>query len=125
MGPTRFELVTSSLSGTRSNQLSYEPGSRTASICSKGQEILGRRPGRSITPQLLTTTSPITIVSMISLKRIWPLLALALAGGCATIQRFDITVTNRLSEPVTVWLTKLHGPYEDGWEPPEQLALET
>src|SRR4051812_35583485 len=26
MGPTRFELVTSSLSGTRSNQLSYEPG---------------------------------------------------------------------------------------------------
>jgi hypothetical protein len=25
MGPTRFELVTSSLSGTRSNQLSYEP----------------------------------------------------------------------------------------------------
>ena len=25
LGPTRFELVTSSLSGTRSNQLSYEP----------------------------------------------------------------------------------------------------
>ena len=25
VGPTRFELVTSSLSGTRSNQLSYEP----------------------------------------------------------------------------------------------------
>ena len=28
LGPTRFELVTSSLSGTRSNQLSYEPGLR-------------------------------------------------------------------------------------------------
>ena len=28
MGPTRFELVTSSLSGTRSNQLSYEPATR-------------------------------------------------------------------------------------------------
>ena len=27
MGPSRFELLTSSLSGTRSNQLSYEPGS--------------------------------------------------------------------------------------------------
>ena len=25
MGPSRFELLTSSLSGTRSNQLSYEP----------------------------------------------------------------------------------------------------
>ena len=46
-------------------------------------------------------------------------------GGCTSTAHFDISVTNRLSEPVTVWLTKLHGPYGDGWEPPEQLALET
>src|SRR5687767_2214386 len=32
MGPTRFELVTSSLSGTRSNQLSYEPGCVRAAV---------------------------------------------------------------------------------------------
>ena len=32
MGPTRFELVTSSLSGTRSNQLSYEPDLQTGRL---------------------------------------------------------------------------------------------
>jgi hypothetical protein len=48
-----------------------------------------------------------------------------LAGGCSTTAHFDIAVTNRLSEPVTVWITKLQGPYEDGWEPPEQVALES
>jgi len=55
----------------------------------------------------------------------WIYLGLALATGCSTTAHFDITVTNRLSEPVTVWLTKLQGPYEDGWEPPEQVALES
>ncbi len=52
-------------------------------------------------------------------------LALALAAGCSTRVTFDVAVTNRLTEPVTVWITKLHGPYEDGWEPPEQVALES
>ncbi len=32
MGPRRFERPTSSLSGTRSNQLSYEPGLATKSV---------------------------------------------------------------------------------------------
>ena len=36
MGPRRFELLTSSLSGTRSNQLSYEPGFLPLPIRSTG-----------------------------------------------------------------------------------------
>ncbi len=39
MGPTRFELVTSSLSGTRSNQLSYEPGDHFAAGNSKAHTV--------------------------------------------------------------------------------------
>jgi hypothetical protein len=62
---------------------------------------------------------------MTNLTRAWLLLAFALAGGCSSVARFDIAVTNRLSEPVTVWITKLHGPYEDGWEPPEIIAFQT
>jgi hypothetical protein len=50
-------------------------------------------------------------------------LALLFAGGCASTEHFDIIVTNRLTEPVTVWLTKFHGPYEDGWVPPEIVAV--
>jgi hypothetical protein len=49
-------------------------------------------------------------------------LALLLAGGCSSTVHFSIIVTNRLSEPVTVWLTKSQGPYEDGWVPPELVA---
>jgi hypothetical protein len=52
-------------------------------------------------------------------------LALLFAGGCASTEHFDIIVTNKLSEPVTVWLTKFHGPYEDGWAPPEEVATQT
>jgi hypothetical protein len=55
----------------------------------------------------------------------WWVLCLGLAVGCSTTAHFDISVTNRLSEPVTVWITKLQGPYEDGWEPPEEVALES
>jgi hypothetical protein len=53
------------------------------------------------------------------------LLTLALATGCSTTVHFDIAVTNRLNTPVTVWLTKYQAPYEDGWEPPELVALES
>src|SRR5688572_13262395 len=57
MGPTRFELVTSSLSGTRSNQLSYEPAFR----CGDGAFYGGRagcqrppthRAGRRVCPAI-------------------------------------------------------------------------
>jgi hypothetical protein len=36
-----------------------------------------------------------------------------------------VLVTNRLGEPVTVWLTKSEGPYEPGWYPPEEVAMGT
>jgi|SRR5580700_8293324 hypothetical protein len=49
--------------------------------------------------------------------------------GCAPQQTFDVTVTNKLSDPVTVWMTKAkqpkNGSYEDGWMPPEMVAVGT
>jgi hypothetical protein len=51
------------------------------------------------------------------------LLLLSLASvGCST-EHFDVVVTNRTSDPVTVWITKDHGPYEEGWAPPEIVAV--
>ena len=54
MGPRRFERPTSSLSGTRSNQLSYEPAlagrispSAKPAIGSRGAEIVWQRGGVS------------------------------------------------------------------------------
>ncbi len=52
-----------------------------------------------------------------------------LCVGCASRQTFDVTVTNRLGEPITVWMTKSKpqapGDYEEGWIPPEVLAVGT
>jgi hypothetical protein len=49
--------------------------------------------------------------------------------GCASKQTFDVTVTNRLGDPITVWMTKAKpqaaGNYEEGWMPPEVLAVGT
>ena len=55
---------------------------------------------------------------------------MALMGvGCASRQTFDVTVTNRLGEPITVWMTKAKpqapGNYEEGWMAPEVLAVGT
>jgi hypothetical protein len=50
------------------------------------------------------------------------LLCCLTAAGCST-QSFDLVVTNRTTDAVTVWITKDHGPYEDGWAPPEVVAL--
>jgi hypothetical protein len=51
----------------------------------------------------------------------------SLCGGCATKQTFDVTVTNKLTEPITVWMTKTkaakNGQYETGWMPPEVAAV--
>ena len=50
-----------------------------------------------------------------------------MAVGCASQQSFDVTVTNRLSEPISVWMTKAKpvkgDQYENGWMPPEVLAV--
>jgi len=54
---------------------------------------------------------------------------MGLGVGCASKQTFDVTVTNRLSEPITVWMTKEKPQpadnYEEGWMPPEVLAVGT
>ena len=47
------------------------------------------------------------------------------AGGCMTETRtYDVTVHNSMESPVTVWLTKEHGPDEFAWQSPEELGLE-
>ena len=54
---------------------------------------------------------------------------LLVAVGCASQQTFDVTVTNRVGEPITVWMTKTLSPpdahYEPGWMPPEVAAVGT
>lgn len=56
----------------------------------------------------------------------WALfLIAAFATGCASRQTFDVTVTNHLADPVTVWMTKERGAPEPGWTPPEMLAVGT
>jgi hypothetical protein len=54
----------------------------------------------------------------------------ALTVGCANQQKsFDVTVTNRIGDPITVWMTKTlpppNGHYEEGWMPPEAVAVGT
>jgi hypothetical protein len=51
------------------------------------------------------------------------------AVGCSSSQTFDVTVTDKTSDPITVWMTKeklvAGGTAEPGWAPPEQLAVGT
>jgi hypothetical protein len=51
------------------------------------------------------------------------------AVGCSSSQTFDVTVTDKTSDPITVWMTKeklvAGGMAESGWAPPEQLAVGT
>jgi hypothetical protein len=54
------------------------------------------------------------------------LIALALGGlGCAQTRTYEVSVRNDTPEPVTIWLFKDGGPYEDGWKSPEDLAIES
>jgi len=49
--------------------------------------------------------------------------------GCASRQTFDVTVTNRLGEPISVWMTKAKPQAPENCEqvlfPPEVLAVGT
>jgi hypothetical protein len=66
-------------------------------------------------------------------RRLFPFFPVICVGlmavGCASPQTFDVNVTNRLSDPITVWMTKAKpatdGNYEPGWTPPEALAVGT
>jgi hypothetical protein len=48
---------------------------------------------------------------------------LLLSVGCGSTHSYDVLVTNKLADPVTVWLTKSEGPYEAGWYPPEEVEM--
>jgi hypothetical protein len=58
-----------------------------------------------------------------------PAFAALMSFGCASRQTYDVTVTNRLSDPITVWMTKakpqMGDHYERGWMPPEVVAVGT
>jgi hypothetical protein len=55
------------------------------------------------------------------------ILCVALLGmsvGCMTEKRvYQVSVHNDLAEPITVWLVKEYGPVEQGWESPEDVAV--
>jgi hypothetical protein len=65
---------------------------------------------------------------MITTNRVLPRLLicifLASAFGCQSDQKYQIIVTNRTTTPLTIWLTKDHGPFGIGWEPPEIMAID-
>jgi hypothetical protein len=51
------------------------------------------------------------------------------AVGCSHSQTFDVTVTDKLSDPITVWMTKEKlvkgNEAEEGWASPEEVAVGT
>jgi hypothetical protein len=50
----------------------------------------------------------------------------AMVIGCSTERRsYQVAVQNKLDKPITFWLTKEHGPMEEGWLSPEQEAMRT
>ena len=62
------------------------------------------------------------IIPGIKLHATLLLLMLLLTTGCFNQTRtFSLAVKNDLDQPVTICLTKTHGPPEQGWESPEQL----
>ena len=48
-----------------------------------------------------------------------------LSGGCAETRTYQVSVRNETTEPVTLWLFKDGGPYEDGWKSPEDIAIDS
>ncbi len=62
-------------------------------------------------------------IECMKLRYILLLPLLVASVGCMTEKRsYQVTVENKLSRPVTVWLVKEYGPMEDGWLSPEQIA---
>ena len=54
------------------------------------------------------------------------LMSLALLVGCSSVETrtYTVEVKNESTRPLTVWLTKNGGVYEEGWKAPEDLAVE-
>jgi hypothetical protein len=45
--------------------------------------------------------------------------------GCSAERTYEVTVRNDTAGPVTIWLYKDGGPFEEGWKSPEDLAIES
>ena len=50
------------------------------------------------------------------------LAGLVAVGGCGSGKTYQVEVTNRTSQPVTLWLAKDGPPKEEGWYAPEELG---
>ena len=48
---------------------------------------------------------------------------LSLVVGCASTRTYEVRLKNNSSEPITVGLTKLGGPFERVWASPEDAAI--
>ena len=53
------------------------------------------------------------------------LLLAAIVTGCARTEKFDLTVRNSTTSPITLALTKDGPPYEPLWASPEDLAIQS
>ena len=52
-------------------------------------------------------------------------IAFMLVGGCAETRTYQVSVRNDTPEPLTLWLFKAGGPYEDGWKSPDDIAVDS
>ena len=53
------------------------------------------------------------------------LLLAAIVTGCARTEKFDLTVRNSTTSPITLALTKDGPPFEPLWASPEDLAIQS
>jgi hypothetical protein len=71
----------------------------------------------------------LSCLAMNQLFRAGILLLGLFAVGCSGGQTYDVMVTNKLSDPITVWMTKeklvAGNEAEAGWASPEEMAVGT
>jgi hypothetical protein len=84
----------------------------------------------SISPQLFGRIADATGSwyhgNMKSIGMLLVILSVVSCGvGCAETRTYEVAVRNDTHQPVTIWLYKEGGPYEDGWKAPEDLAIES
>jgi hypothetical protein len=51
-----------------------------------------------------------------------PLLATATIGCTTETRSYQVAVVNKTSQPLTIWMVKEHGPMQEGWLSPEEIA---
>lgn len=53
------------------------------------------------------------------------MMALAICLSACNTKTYQVTVINQTGSPITVGVVKDHGPYEEGFAPIEQLAIDS